>query len=168
MASQGRVVAASGATGGLVGDVQPDAGSDGRRGPRDRMRGRSRPLSDRAAGYAARAMHVDRAGRFRRRREEVAALRRRRRLLGRLGWLSVVVGTTVAGALVGEIADGFAAVGGALVGAGAGGLGVGLYLLMSVAARRRGARAWDWQAQRYRLIGDPSRRVQRMDEPRSS
>jgi len=32
-------------------------------------------------------------------------------------------------------------------------------------AARRGALAWDWQAQRYRLVGDPSARVQELDRP---
>lgn len=69
-------------------------------------------------------------------------------------------------------------VGGAvIVGAVVGRLGgavVGLLVATAVAAAwwgaealaaKRGASAWDWRAQRYRLLGDPSRVVQDLDDP---
>lgn len=44
--------------------------------------------------------------------------------------------------------------------------GLGIPVLVRRLAARRGASAWDWQARRHRLFGDPSRGVQERDAPR--
>ncbi len=55
---------------------------------------------------------------------------------------------------------------GALVGAGVAVLVAVGVLLARWLAEGRGARAWDWQLQRHRLIADPSERVRASDDRR--
>lgn len=115
-----------------------------------------RPLGPQAAALVARNATRDRAAEYPGRRAEVAtrraaAQRRARRLL--------VLGVA-AGACVGAVAGfALAAWPGAIVGLLLGGNAAIVPQVVARLAARRGARAWDWKAQRHRLLGDPSRRV---------
>lgn len=111
---------------------------------------------DRAATFAARLSEVER-----RREERRAGVHRRRRLVAAV--------TPAAAATVGALAlpsvvpiDQTA---GAVVGAVAGVVGLGLRSVAARVAAGRGAQAWDWRAERHRLLGDPSRDVRALDEP---
>ena len=108
------------------------------------------------------AAATDRETRFHLRREQMARDRahaqRRRATMQRVAWalgaaatvLLVAVMAGERGALVGVVVVVLALVASA----------VGARL-----APRRGASAWDWQAQRYRLHGRPADRVQALDRP---
>lgn len=56
---------------------------------------------------------------------------------------------------------------GALAGGGAVAITAATTIAARRSARHRGASAWDWRAQRYRLWGDPSAEVHRRDRPPS-
>ncbi|MGH3440770.1 MAG: hypothetical protein ACRDUY_01745 [Nitriliruptorales bacterium] len=129
----------------------------------DRKRGPTRPLSERAARFAARMAMTDRRARFARRLEQVTAERRsrvrRRRLARALSRLFLAAVVLTAGGLLAGWAGTV--------------LGAGLLLVSAVGvvvagrlARRRGATAWDWQVQEYRLLGNPSEDVRRRDPPK--
>lgn len=123
-----------------------------RRRPPARRRGETRPLSERAARFVSRVASTDRRQRHERRRREVTEIRRirrRRRVLASVALWGAVVLSLVGGGwlLAGSI--------GAAIGAGAVGLvAVGVALARRLAAQR-GAIAWDWTVQRYRLLGNP-------------
>lgn len=129
------------------------------------------PRSPRARRLVQRASTVDRHRRFAQRLTQVAAARarerRRRRLLAVVGTVGALVVGAGAGAgvarLVGESSGGWAA--GALLGAAAAAVVVLGAAALRRAAVARGARAWDWQAQRHVLLGDPSAEVRAADGP---
>lgn len=133
------------------------AGSD--RPPPARDRGSDRPLSPRAARFAAETWRTDRHRRFGRRLEEIRAARRgrgrRRRLAIATGVVLGLVGVVVLGATLGT------------AGTLAGTVGVVGITVIEMARRRlaerRGAPAWDWKAQRYRVFGRPADRVRGAD-----
>lgn len=121
-------------------------------------------MSERAAHYAAEAGLVDRGARWRQRLAEVEAVgarrRRRARIVASASWgTSLVAGVVLGWAILGW--RGVLAAVGVVAITAAGTAGA------RALARRRGASAWDWQAQRYRLLGDPSAEVQRRDRPPS-
>jgi hypothetical protein len=105
---------------------------------------------------------VDRQQRFEQRLARVDAVRRRERrrraalaavaLVATAG-LALVLGWAVAGPA--GAAAGLVAVAGVLAGR----------RLAGAAAAGRGAAAWDWQAQRHRLLGRPADRVRGLDRP---
>ena len=66
------------------------------------------------------------------------------------------------GIAIGAVLGGLA---GAVIGMGSVALVWGLRHTLRLLAPRRGASAWDWRAQRYRLMGDPSKAVQERDRP---
>ena len=128
----------------------------------DRSRPSRRPATPAAVVLAQEAAATDRESRFRLRREQVArerALARRRHVvLQRGAWILGFAGLLVVGAVV----EGGR---GAMIAVAVGAVAVAAALLAGRLAARRGASAWDWQAQRYRLHGRPADRVQALDRP---
>jgi len=123
----------------------------------------ARPLSDRAAGFVAEAALTDKNDRFQARFTALSAARSRRR---RRTTVLLAVGLTAAAvvlALVGWRVAGVAGVVGAVVAVDL--LVVGYIAMQRVLRRTRGSSAWSWQSQRYVAIGNPSREVQKLDEP---
>lgn len=134
------------------------------RGPRDHDLP-ARPLTDRAAGFLAEVAVTDKNDRFEARFAAVTAARRRR---GRRTTAFLAIGLTTAAvvlALVGWRVAGVAGVVGAVAAVDL--LVVGYIAMQRVLRRTRGSSAWSWQTQRYVAIGNPSRDVQKLDEPRS-
>lgn len=141
-----------------------ERGERGERRPPDRFRGTPRPLSDRAARWVSEAATVDRRARYAQRLREVEehqrSARRVRVVTLALGWLAGAAVATVGGFLLGGTL-------GVLVGVVALGLVAAGHAAVGALARRRGAPAWDWRAQRYRLLGRPADEVQARDRPPS-
>jgi hypothetical protein len=136
--------------------------SDDNRGPREHDLP-PRPLSDRAAAYVAEAAMTDKAGRFDQRLSSVAADRRRRRQRARI---AIVVGLAGAMVILGLIGRELAGTAGLFAGVAVVDLLViGWIAMQRVLERTRGSSAWSWQSQRYVAIGNPSREVQKLDEP---
>lgn len=105
---------------------------------------------------------IDREARFRERLAAVEAADERRRRRDRWSRGVLAILGAVAVVTVGALLDGTL---GALVGVAAVGLAVGAAALARRLAVRRGAAAWDWQAGRHRLLGNPSQQVRSRDEP---
>lgn len=111
---------------------------------------------------AERAERLDRAARFeerlaRLREDEARADRRDRRLR-----LALALSTTTVAVVVGYLIGGSV---GVLIGFGAVIVGAATVVLVRRIAAGRGASAWDWQAGRHRLFGDPSLQVRGQDGP---
>ncbi|MDX1658589.1 MAG: hypothetical protein R3343_07205 [Nitriliruptorales bacterium] len=125
-------------------------------------RGGERDLSDRAQRLVDRAQVTDRRSRFRHRLGRIRAQRSRRQVRRQT---IEVVGTFAAVAVavvLGAALEGWA---GAAIGLAVAVAVLGARRLLLAWAPRRGASAWDWQAQRYRVLGDPSKTVQELDRP---
>lgn len=122
----------------------------------------SRPLGPRAQWLVDEANAIDREARFRERFAEVREGRRRRRLRDRAVTTTAAVGAAGTAVLVGAVVAGWTGTAVAVV------LAVvvaGVWRLLARRAEARGASAWDWCAERHRLLGDPSREVQALDRP---
>ncbi len=136
----------------------------------DRLRAEA-PDRSGARGEGAPLRHrlgaTDRAGRFRTRHEAVvrehARRVRRARRLRRLGTTVVVLLAVGLGIGVADRLG--SAVWGAAAAAGVAGLFLAGRRVAERLAERRGPEAWDWQAGRHRLLGQPARRVQELDRP---
>ena len=129
----------------------------------DRARSRpppARPEPATALPLVGRAAMTDRAARFDERFEVVAGAHARREQRRRQ--VTAAVGSVASATAVGI---GFALGGAAGLAAAVGvtAAGWGASRVAARGARRRGATAWDWQAQRYRLLGRPADRVQALD-----
>ena len=132
------------------------------RGPRDHDLP-ARPLSERAAAYVARAAMTDKADRFDQRLSAVSADRRHRQRRARI---VVVAGLAVAMVVLGFVGHRIGGTAGVFAGVAVVDLLViGWIAMQRILERTRGASAWSWQTQRYVAIGNPSRDVQKLDEP---
>lgn len=135
---------------------------DGERGPRDHDLPQ-RALSDRAAAYVAESALTDKGARFEQRLGAVTAERSRRR---RVAVIALVTGTIAGMVVLGWIGWEVRGAPGLFAGvAVADLLVVGWFATQRVLAQTRGSSAWSWQTQRYSAIGNPSKEVQKLDEP---
>ncbi|MDX1621173.1 MAG: hypothetical protein R3320_09295 [Nitriliruptorales bacterium] len=125
-------------------------------------RGEPRELSARARRLVDEAQATDRGERFRLRLERVVTSRDQRRRRRRAASAVSLVLLALTGIAIGAVLGGLA---GAVIGMGSVALVWGLRHTLRLLAPRRGASAWDWRAQRYRLMGDPSKAVQERDRP---
>lgn len=130
----------------------------------DIERGGHRELSDRARRLVDRSQVTDRHSRFRDRLLRIRSERSRRRTLRQTLEIAGSVLFVLIAVMLGAVFGGWS------------GAGVGLVVALAVAvtrrlllawAPRRGASAWDWRAQRYRVLGDPSKVVEDLDRPRT-
>lgn len=122
----------------------------------------SRHLTDRARSLVAEADVTDRATRFDLRLDAVHERSARRSRNGRRARWGIAVVLSAVAAAVGLAAAGPVGLVGVLLGP----LVLGVRATLLAAAARRGASAWDWRTQRHTLMGDPSREVQALDDPR--
>ncbi|MFP5309977.1 MAG: hypothetical protein ACLGIR_10430 [Actinomycetes bacterium] len=130
--------------------------------PLDGRLGALRRLADRGA-------EVDREARFSARLEVVTAEQARLQRRRDRTRLALAAGMLVAGPLIGwlGLVPGMAprTTTGLAVGVALGVAAAAVTLAARGLARRRGARAWDWQVGRHRLLGDPSAEVRDRDVP---